>query len=123
MFAEGVRAIAKPGSSTLERRLNDTGWGLLLMFTGAVWLLPPDAAPHGTWLFGVAAILLGVNVIRYAKHVAVSGFSLILGVVALAAGVSEARQTELPIVALFLLVIGSSILAKAIRGYERERAA
>lgn len=96
----------------LERRLNDVGWGLLLMLTGALWLLPADVVPAGAWLFGVAVILLGVNVVRYVKHIALSGFSIALGVAALIAAVSQTWRTDPPLVAIFLLVIGLSLVAK-----------
>jgi hypothetical protein len=96
----------------LDRRLNDIGWGLLLMLTGAVWLLPAADVPPGTWLFGVAAILLGVNVVRYARHIAVSGFSLALGVAAFVAAISQAWRTDPPLVPIFLLVIGAGLIAK-----------
>jgi hypothetical protein len=96
----------------LDRRLNDIGWGLLLMLTGAIWLLPAETVPSGTWLFGVAVILLGVNAARYVKHIAVSGFSVALGVAALIAAVSQVWRTDPPLVAIFLLVIGASLVAK-----------
>jgi hypothetical protein len=60
----------------LDRRLHDIGWGLLLMLTGMIWLVPAERVPEGAWLLGVAAILLGVNVVSYVKHITVSGFSL-----------------------------------------------
>ena len=66
-------------NALLDRRLHDIGWGLLLMLTGMIWLVPAERVPEGAWLLGVAAILLGVNVVRYLKHITVSGFSLVLG--------------------------------------------
>ena len=30
-----------------------------------IWLVPAERVPEGAWLVGVAAILLGVNVVRY----------------------------------------------------------
>ena len=96
----------------LDRRLNDIGWGLLLMLTGAIWLLPAASVPAGTWLFGVAAILLGVNVARYLNHIAVSGFSLALGIAAAVAAISQMWRTDPPLVAIFLIVIGASLVAK-----------
>lgn len=96
----------------LERRFNDIGWGLLLMLTGAVWLLPPANVPSGAWLFGVAVILLAVNLARYFKHIAVSGFSVALGVAALVAAVSQVWRTDPPLVAIFLLIIGASLVVK-----------
>lgn len=96
----------------LDRRLNDIGWGLLLMLTGAIWLLPPTAVAPGTWLFGVAVILLGVNAARYVKHIAVSGFSVAVGIAAFVAAVSQLWRTDPPLVAIFLLVIGTSLVAR-----------
>lgn len=96
----------------LDRRLNDVGWGCLLMLTGALWLLPASAVPPGTWLFGVAAILTGVNVVRYVEHVAVNGFTMTVGVAALVAAVSQQWRTDPPLVAIFLVVIGASLVAK-----------
>ena len=116
MATDLTRGISTPERSQLARRLNDIGWGLLLMLTGVVWLLPTASVPPGTWLFGVAAILIGINALRYLKHLTVSGFSLTLGVVALAAAVSQARQTEPPLVAIFLLAIGASIVVRAAWG-------
>ena len=96
----------------LDRQLHDITWGLLLMLTGAIWLLPSADLPAGTWLYGVAAILLGVNVARYLKHIEISGFSLVLGFAALIAAVSQMWRTDPPLVAIFLLVIGASLIAK-----------
>jgi hypothetical protein len=96
----------------LDSRLHDVGWGLLLMLTGLLWLLPPDRVPEGAWLLGVAAILLGVNVVRYLRHIAVSGFSVVLGLAALVAAGSRAWRTDVPVLAICLLLIGVSLVAK-----------
>ena len=96
----------------LDRRLNDLGWGLLLMLTGAIWLFPAAAVPPGTWLFGVAVILLGVNAARYVRHIPVSGFSAALGIAAFVAAVSQMWRTDPPLVAIFLLVIGATLAAR-----------
>ena len=83
-----------------------------MMLTGAIWLLPPAAVPPGTWLFGVAGILLGVNFARYIKHIAVSGFSVVVGIAAFVAAFSQLWRTDPPLVAIFLLVIGTSLVAR-----------
>jgi hypothetical protein len=62
----------------LDQRLNDIAWGLLFAMTGIVWTLPEDQVPEGAWLLGVAAILLGINVVRYLSHMKVSGFSILV---------------------------------------------
>jgi hypothetical protein len=98
----------------LDRRLHDIGWGLLLMLTGMIWLVPAERVPEGAWLLGVAAILLGVNVVRYVKHIT-SGFSLVLGFAALLAAFSRIWRTDLPVLAICLLIIGASLVAKPVR--------
>ena len=103
------RSVSNP---QLDRRLNDIGWGLLLMLTGAIWLLPPTAVSPGTWLFGVAVILAGVNVARYRKRLAISGFSVAVAIAAFLAAVSQLWRTDPPLVAIFLLVIGISLVAR-----------
>ena len=99
-------------SGQLDRRLHDIGWGLLLMLTGTIWLVPAERVPEGAWLLGVAAILLGVNVVRYLKHITVSGFSIVLGLAALLAALSRIWRTDLPVLAICFLVIGGSLVVK-----------
>jgi hypothetical protein len=82
------------------------------MLTGAVSLLPEAAVPSGTWLFGVAVILLGVNVVRYVRNIAVSGFSVVVGIAAYVAALSQMWRSDPPLVAIFLLTIGASLAAK-----------
>jgi hypothetical protein len=82
------------------------------MLTGLVWMVPSQQVPEGTWLFGVAAILIGTNVVRYLKHVAMSGFSLVLGFLALLAAFGQLWRVDLPLLAICLFVIGASLVAK-----------
>ncbi len=98
--------------AALDRNLHDIAWGLLFTLTGAVWLVPAERVPHGAWLFGVAAILLGVNAVRYFNHVGVNGFSTFLGVLALIAALGQFWRTDLPLFAICLVVIGVSLIAK-----------
>ena len=96
----------------LDRRLADIGWGLLFMLTGLIWMVPAEQVPQGTWLFGVAAILIGVNVVRYLKHIGINGFSLVLGLFALVAAVGQLWRVDLPLLAICLFIIGVSLVAK-----------
>jgi len=96
----------------LDRRLSDIGWGLLFVLTGLVWMAPVHQVPEGTWLFGVAAILIGVNAVRYLKHIAISGFSFALGCLALLAAVGQFWRVDLPLLAICLVVIGVSLVVK-----------
>lgn len=96
----------------LDRRLNDIGWGLLFMLTGVIWMVPPEQVPQGAWLFGVAAVLIGVNVVRYVKHIRMSGFSLLLGLIAILAALGQIWRADLPLVAICLFLIGASLVTK-----------
>jgi hypothetical protein len=82
------------------------------MLTGLVWMVPSQQVPEGTWLLGVAAILIGVNVVRFLKHVPTSGFSLVLGFVALLAALGQLWRVDLPLLAICLLIIGAGLVAK-----------
>lgn len=99
-------------ASQLDRRLSDIGWGLLFVVTGLVWLVPAEQVPPGTWLLGVAAILIGTNVVRYMKHIRMNGFSLVLGFLAFAAALGQLWRIDLPLLAMCLIIIGASLVAK-----------
>lgn len=103
--------------AALDRSLHDIAWGLLLTLTGAVWLVPSDRVPHGAWLFGVAAILLGVNAVRYFSHLDVNRFSSFLGVLALLAALGQFWRADLPLLAICLVAIGLSLIAKRLFGH------
>jgi hypothetical protein len=96
----------------LDRRLHDVAWGALLLMTGLIWLIPSDQVPEGAWLFGVAAILLGVNVVRYYHEIAVSRFSVVLGLLALIAALAGMWRMDVPLLAICFVVIGVSLLAR-----------
>ena len=107
-----LNARAGAGEAQLDHRLSDIGWGLLFVLTGVIWMAPAPQVPEGAWLFGVAAILIGVNVVRYLKHIAISAFSLVLGVLALLAAVGQFWSVDLPLLAICLVVIGASLVLK-----------
>lgn len=92
-----------------DKRLDDMGWGLLLLLTGIVWLLPSGVSVN-TWLIGAGVILLGINWARRLNGLPMRAFSLILGIVALAGGVASLVGVELPLFALFLILVGAFIL-------------
>jgi hypothetical protein len=102
----------RTGPAGLDGRLSDIGWGLLFVLTGLVWMFPAQQVPEGAWLFGVAAILIGVNVVRYLRHMAMSGFSLVLGFLALLAALGQIWRVDLPLLAICLVIIGGSLVIK-----------
>ncbi len=96
----------------LSRRLEGVGWGVLLIATGAIWLLPAGQVPRGSWLIAVGLILLGLNAIRYAYALSVSGFSLVVGILALLAGLGDFYGVKLPLFPVALIVVGACLLLK-----------
>lgn len=111
-MAVDLKVPTPSGDVQLDHHLNDIGWGLLFVLTGLIWMAPAHQIPDGTWLFGVAAILIGVNVVRYMKHISMSVFSLVLGCLALLAAVGQFWRVDLPLLAICLVVIGVSLVAK-----------
>ena len=88
-------------------KLEKIGWGLFLIMLGAIWLFPDSVVPEGTFMFGVGVILLGLNLIKYAKGYRVTVF---LGIVALIAGLSSLLGRSVDIFPLILILWGVSII-------------
>ncbi len=109
---QGSISRTTPSPVRADQHLGDIGWGLLLVLTGLVWVVPAEAVPAGAWLFGVAAILLGLNAFRYATGVALNIFSMVLGLVALIGGLGQSLGSDLPLLAICLILIGSSLVLK-----------
>jgi hypothetical protein len=112
MSGDLLPRAGSPDAVQLDRRLSDIGWGLLFMLTGLVWMVPSQQVPEGTWLFGVAAVLIGINVVRYLKHLGVSSFSLVLGLLALLAALGQLWRVDLPLLAICFFIIGASLVVK-----------
>jgi hypothetical protein len=111
MSTETIRESVD-GRGQLDRRLHDIAWGLLITLTGTIWLVPANRVPDGAWLLGVAAILLGVNFVRYLNHIRLNGLSLVLGFIAMAAALTRLWRPDLPLLAICLIIIGVSLIAK-----------
>ena len=50
-------------NESLDRRLHDIGWGLLLMLTGMIWLVPAERVPGGAWCSALRRSCWGVNLV------------------------------------------------------------
>ncbi len=106
----GVKGNAVNERKRLGERLDDVAWALLFLMSGAVLLVPGIPHPWAAWFIGVGAILVGLNLVRYASglrlHVLITGS----GAIAMAAGVGAYFGIEIPILALVLVLIGAVIL-------------
>ena len=98
----------------LNNRLDDIGWGLLLIVTGGIWLVPDERIPEGSWLIGVGVIILGLNAIRYFNGLRIGGFTTVLGIVALCAGLWSVVSMRLPLFPIFFILMGASIIVKSL---------
>lgn len=98
--------------STLDKYLEDIGWGLFLIATGCILLVPAQLVPQGTWLIGTGLIMLGLNGVRYFNGIKMHGFTLVLGLLTLLAGLGDLFHLKLPLFAIFVIFIGVSIILK-----------
>jgi hypothetical protein len=119
MTTESQSAFGSTRNDRLSRRLHDVTWGLLLLMTGVIWQLPSSDIPDGTWLFGVTAILLGLNVVRYVKGIGVNGPSLGLGLVALFVWLTRIAPDR-PLLGVCFILIGVGLLVKPLLTRPRE---
>ena len=98
---------------TQAKRIDATTWGLLIVMTGILLLLPARAVPEGAWLILAGIILLGASAVRYMSNLRVSAFIVALGLLAIAAGASAIAGVDLPLFAVFLVLLGASIMFRS----------
>jgi hypothetical protein len=92
----------------LDRRLEGLGWGLFLILTGGLRLIPN--VPEGALLVGVGVILLGLNGVRYLCGIRMRMFSMVLGLAAIGLGVGIWLGLGWQVWLIILIVIGASII-------------
>ncbi len=107
----GARGNVTDERKRLSGRLDDVAWALLFLMSGAILAIPGIPHPWAAWFLGVGAILIAINVARYAAGLRVSVLITGCGAIAAAAGIVAYWGIELPVVALVLLLIGFVILA------------
>lgn len=98
--------------AALSGRLENFGWGVLLMAIGTIWLLPEKLVPQGTLLIAIGLIMLGLNAVRYFNGITMNCLSLVVGFFALAAGAGEFLGLKVSLFAIALIVIGVAILLR-----------
>lgn len=104
-----------PGHAGLATRIDDIGWGLILLVTGGFWLFG-EGLPEGTWLMSVGVLLLALNGVRHRAGIHLSAVTLILGVLALAGRLAELTRVRLPLLELSLISVGLHLVVKAFVG-------
>lgn len=96
----------------LAKRLEDLGWGVLLIAIGTIWLAPEKQVPQGSWLIATGLIMLGLNAVRHFYGIKMSGFSLVVGILALLAGTGAFLNLHLPLFAIALIITGVYMILK-----------
>ena len=102
----------KTAPDNVASRIEAIGWGLLLLMTGLLALIP--GLPDGTWLVGLGVLMIGLNATRILVGLAPDRFAVILGSGAVVAGLGIMAGIAVPVFALLLIVCGVAILAAQI---------
>jgi len=105
-------AVHGEPKEALNRRLESVGWGLFLIICGALWLIPDQRVPEGTWLIAAGIIMLGVNVVRYLNAIKLSWWSMLLGFLAVVFGVGSFMGFDLPFFPILVILVGASIILR-----------
>ncbi len=116
--ASQVESMQSTQKQLVKRRIQAIGWGLLLVITGGVLLLPDEHLAEVAWLIGVGLVLMGANAVRYLNGMRMGTGNFILGSVALAGGVAGIFGLNLPLLPILLILIGASLLISPL--FEKE---
>lgn len=106
-------------TQSLEKRLDDIGWGIFLIMVGILWAAPGNWVPQGTWLIGTGALLLALNLARRWNGIALNPFTTVLGILALFAGFGDFLGVAFPLFAVCLILIGASIIIRPLMMRQR----
>ena len=104
------------GRTRAVRRLSTAGWGLFLVWSGALILAPGDLALlWHVWLAGVGVIVLGAAVVAVRLGSRPDSDSWILGFVALVSGLAGLAGVSISVIGLGMLAFGLTFLAAVAR--------
>jgi hypothetical protein len=102
-----------------RRRIDAVGWGLLLLITGGVLLLPDQRMAEIAWLIGVGLVLLGANLVRYLNGMRMGIGNFVLGSAALAGGVAMIFGISLPLLPIVLILFGACLVVSPLLEKDR----
>jgi hypothetical protein len=97
-------------TSDVAKRLDQIGWGIFLMMTGTIWLVP--GVPQGTWLIGTGLLLLALNAVGAWLGTPWSFVTVGLGALALIAGLGHFAGIDVPIFPICLVILGALLILK-----------
>ena len=101
---------------SLNKRLEAAGWGLLLLWSGTLMLLPGDLGVlWHVWLVGAGAILLGASIVGLSLRLRPTWGTIVLGVVGLVSGIGGLARVSIPVIGLAVIVSGLVLVLTAVR--------
>ncbi len=101
---------------SLNKRLETAGWGLLLLWSGTLMLLPGDLGVlWHVWLVGAGAILLGASIVGLSLRLRPTWGTIVLGVVGLVSGIGGLARVSIPVIGLAVIVSGLVLVLTAVR--------
>ena len=83
------------------------GWAIFFIWAGIAWLADVGL---GVGLLGVAAITLGMQVLRRARHIPVDGFWVLVGIGFAIAGFWQWIDIQKPLAPFILIAAGVALL-------------
>jgi hypothetical protein len=101
---------------SVNKRLETAGWGLLLLWSGTLMLLPGDLGVlWHVWLIGAGVILLGASIVGLALRLKPTWGTIVLGVVGLVSGIGCLAGVSIPVIGLAVIVLGLLLVITGIR--------
>lgn len=90
-----------------SNKFEAVGWALFFIWVGIAWLADVGL---GVGLLGVAAIILGMQGVRWISEVPVEGFWVVVGLGFAVAGAWQWFDVQLPLAPLVFIAIGLALL-------------
>jgi hypothetical protein len=115
MLAHRHHAGSLIDRAALAAKLGAASWGVFFIWLGIAFLA---GLSFGIGLLGVGLITLGAQVARWAFHLPMEGFWVVVGILFLAGGLWALLAIGLPFVPILLLVAGVAIL---LGGFAKKR--
>ncbi len=88
-------------------RLDAVGWAIFFIWVGIAWLTDVGI---GVGLLGVAAITLGMQILRKGRHLRVDGFWVLVGIGFAIGGFWHLLDIQKPLAPFILIVAGVVLL-------------
>lgn len=91
-----------------SNKLDTVGWGLFFVWVGVAWLTNMGV---GIGLLGVAAITLGMQLVRKLRGLRLETFWVVIGIAFAIGGLWEFLEVQTPLAPIVLVVAGIALLA------------